>query len=253
MKRIYDIKRLESYMNCVQGLAKLSISVYDSQYRLIAAAYSDAQEAAEEEHDRIIEFLKNSKSSHKFNMRLWRKHEAAAAKAVYMKNELVGFIFLDHFRHSDRADPYCDKFQDGLIICNATRIRSVMTLTEIGMLQFAQETKTNIKPKRKKYGADIENYIADHLADKLTLQVLCDEFNLTQGQLNRIFKEELHLSFQSFVRNARLAEAQKLLRQTDRPVSEIAKQVGCGGHTLFDKFFKKHVGCTPTEYREREQ
>ena len=45
--------------------------------------------------------------------------------------------------------------------------------------------------------------------------------------------------------------AEELLRQTDIPVREIAPRVGYTDANYFTKVFKRHCGCTPTDYRSR--
>ena len=45
--------------------------------------------------------------------------------------------------------------------------------------------------------------------------------------------------------------AEELLRQMDIPVREIAPRVGYTDANYFTKVFKRHCGCTPTDYRSR--
>jgi transcriptional regulator GlxA family with amidase domain len=48
-----------------------------------------------------------------------------------------------------------------------------------------------------------------------------------------------------------MAEAQRLLAQTDLPLSEVALQVGCVDHSHFTALFRAHVTLTPTAYRDK--
>ena len=47
----------------------------------------------------------------------------------------------------------------------------------------------------------------------------------------------------------RIDRAVELLQQTDIPVREIAVRVGYTDANYFTKVFKRHLGVTPTEYR----
>lgn len=47
----------------------------------------------------------------------------------------------------------------------------------------------------------------------------------------------------------RIERAVELLQQTDIPVREIAVRVGYTDANYFTKVFKRHLGVTPTEYR----
>lgn len=250
MIRTYDIDKLEAYVRCVQQLAKLSISIYDKDYSLLLSTHPTDYSATEESRKEITDFLKSSLTYKKFNMRRWKGESVVAAKPVYLKNELIGFILLNHFRYNENANPLQDVFLDGLIICEATRIQSTMTIIEFGMFQYIHEARPKIESKQNRYCADIQKYIDIHLSENLTLQLLCDKFKLSHGQMARLFHEGLGTSFQVYVRSTRLNQAKRLLAETDLPIREIGEQVGYSKHAFFDKSFKKYIGCTPTEYRE---
>lgn len=51
------------------------------------------------------------------------------------------------------------------------------------------------------------------------------------------------------VHNLRLKQAQEMLRNSDRPVSDIAYAVGFSDPKYFSKVFRKEVGMSPTDYR----
>lgn len=250
MIRTYDIDKLESYVRCVQQLAKLSISIYDKDYKLLLSTHPTDYSATEVDRQEITDFLKSSLAYKKFNMRYWKAESMVAAKPVYLKDELIGFILLNHFRYSGNANPLQDVFQDGFIICEATRIQSTMTIIEFGMFQYIREARLKTEKKQSRYCAGVQKYIDAHLSENLTLQILCDKFNLSHGQMTRLFHDGFGKSFQVYVRTARLDQAKKLLAETDLPIREIGKQVGYSKHAFFDKSFKRYIGCTPTEYRE---
>ena len=48
----------------------------------------------------------------------------------------------------------------------------------------------------------------------------------------------------------RMKEAEKLLRETDLHIYQIAEKVGFSDYNYFTKIFKKFVGCTPSQYRK---
>lgn len=249
MKTACDIKQLDMYLRNVQALTKLSITVYDLNYKPIVSVQCNG-DGPNKSQQEIEDFLRNSLEMKKFNMRLWKDgSEAMVAKAVSLKGEFFGFIYLDHFHFNEKVSTYCDDYHNGLIVYNATRIQCALTIIEIGIHQCIREVK---KPdtNHKNHGEKIKKYIAQNLSKKLTLQDLCNEFNLSRNQISRIFREELKQSFQTYLRIERLEKAKELLSTTDLPVSDIAKQVGHPTHALFDKLFKKYVDSTPTEYRE---
>jgi len=51
------------------------------------------------------------------------------------------------------------------------------------------------------------------------------------------------------VQHLRLSAAERLLKTTSLPVSEIARQVGYENVTFFYRIFERRRGCRPGEYR----
>ena len=59
----------------------------------------------------------------------------------------------------------------------------------------------------------------------------------------------MKVSPQEFLMNFRMERARGLLRYTDRPVGEIAEEVGYADSMSFSKAFKKRFHLTPSEFR----
>ena len=58
-------------------------------------------------------------------------------------------------------------------------------------------------------------------------------------------------TYREVVRAARRARALSLLRETDRPIVEVAMLLGYEDHASFSRAFQSWVGCTPSEFRAR--
>ena len=72
---------------------------------------------------------------------------------------------------------------------------------------------------------------------------------ISRSYLTSIFKREMKVSPQEFLMNFRMERAADLLRYTDRPVGEIAEEVGYGDSMSFSKAFKKYHHLTPSDFR----
>lgn len=57
-------------------------------------------------------------------------------------------------------------------------------------------------------------------------------------------------SYREVVGEARKARALSLLRETDRPILEIAMLLGYEDHASFTKAFNRWMGCAPSEFRD---
>ena len=65
-------------------------------------------------------------------------------------------------------------------------------------------------------------------------------------------KELTGLPVSEFIRNIRLEQAVRLLKEQKVNVTQVAYAVGFNNQTHFSTVFKKHYGMTPTEYAEHQ-
>ena len=57
-------------------------------------------------------------------------------------------------------------------------------------------------------------------------------------------------SFREVLTTVRMMRALNLLQLTQRPISQIAYEVGYESHSRFSVKFKQHFGCSPLEVRQ---
>ncbi len=84
-----------------------------------------------------------------------------------------------------------------------------------------------------------ENFGANELASKI---------NLSTSQLLRRIKNITGKTTNEFIRDLRLHEAAKLIKEDKYTASEISFQVGFSSPSYFNKCFHDHYGVTPGEY-----
>lgn len=75
-------------------------------------------------------------------------------------------------------------------------------------------------------------------------------FGLTARTLQRRL-EDVDTTFQSELTRAQIARAQRLMRETDRKLSDIALEIGCATPSVFSDLFRKVTGETPSQWRRR--
>lgn len=93
-------------------------------------------------------------------------------------------------------------------------------------------------------------YLERYYDKKLSIPVLCELFNISSRQLNRIFKESLGMTVVDMVHRIRIERAKHLLLETDEKVITIAGRVGYEDPAFFSRLFLREVGCSPGKYRE---
>lgn len=94
-------------------------------------------------------------------------------------------------------------------------------------------------------------YMEEHMKDDITLPQLAEMFFFTPSYFSIYFKNKTGQTFSQKLKLMRIEKACELLRDTNRKVNEISKMTGYRDATYFGKVFKKHIGCSPEEYRKR--
>lgn len=98
--------------------------------------------------------------------------------------------------------------------------------------------------------AQMQTFIEEHYAEHLSLAMLSEHFYASTYHLQRTFKRVAGVTPLTYMQQARIAGAKKLLLTTDLPVHVIGEQVGMPNAAHFATLFQKRTGLTPTEFRQ---
>jgi AraC family transcriptional regulator len=91
--------------------------------------------------------------------------------------------------------------------------------------------------------------LEQHLAEPFQLSALAQVAELTEAHFCRAFKKSTGVSPSQYQIRLRIELAQRLLRQSNDPIIDIALQVGYQNPSHFSQLFKREVGVTPIQYR----
>ena len=86
-------------------------------------------------------------------------------------------------------------------------------------------------------------------AEPLDVPTLAAIAHLSVSQFGRVFKEVYGETPHRYLQRRRVERAMTLLRQTDRPVTDVAWDVGFASLGTFSRTFSNVVGCSPSEFR----
>ena len=76
--------------------------------------------------------------------------------------------------------------------------------------------------------------------------------NMSEVHFRRVFEDVFGTSPLAYVTQLRIKKAQELLIHTDYSVGQIAGMVGVYDEVYFSKFFRKHTGQTPNQFRKNQ-
>ncbi|OXM88296.1 helix-turn-helix domain-containing protein [Paenibacillus rigui] len=92
-------------------------------------------------------------------------------------------------------------------------------------------------------------YLQKHYMDEISLDSCADHIGINAVTLSKWFKQVSGTNFIDYLTELRMDKAKELLQQTELKINDVAVAVGYQ-HSYFNRIFKKHVGTTPSQYRE---
>lgn len=93
-------------------------------------------------------------------------------------------------------------------------------------------------------------FIHNNFNSKIQISEVANICNMGISTFIRIFKKEQRITFCKYLQLLRFCTAKKLLRNTNRPISQIAFLCGFNDPAYFTRQFKFSENQTPKEYRE---
>ena len=94
----------------------------------------------------------------------------------------------------------------------------------------------------------VKEYLAENVAEKLSIKSLCAHFGVGQTTLMKKFKEETGLGVMEYFMGVKIERAKEMIAKTSMDFFEIADHLGFSSANYFSRAFKHKVGMTPTEY-----
>ena len=138
------------------------------------------------------------------------------------------------------------------------RIEKAETLTELGKLSqaikrdYCRRVKQLSAPKIDNlYVLRSAEYVQKHIYERVTARELAEKAGISPEYLSTLFAEHLKCSIPQYIAWQKILEAKKLLRFTEKPLSEIAALLCFSSQSYFQAQFKKIRGITPAAYREK--
>lgn len=99
----------------------------------------------------------------------------------------------------------------------------------------------------------ILKYLDEHFEEPVCAKSVSERFGYNESYFCRRFKAVTGFSMMRYLQLLRMDQAQKLMTETGMEIGKIAIACGFSDMGYFSACFKKHVGCTPTEFRKRRQ
>lgn len=144
------------------------------------------------------------------------------------------------------SDQYIQKMDlmDSQSAIRNLQLRMILDYTE-------RVSRIQGKPDSSSFLIDLNKYIYAHLSDAIFTNDVCRALFLSRTMLFARLKKETGKTFSVYVQSIKIQEAEDLLKHTDKALTQISYYLGFSSSSHFTRVFKKLVGVTPWEYREK--
>jgi AraC family transcriptional regulator, transcriptional activator of pobA len=92
--------------------------------------------------------------------------------------------------------------------------------------------------------------VRKHFKEQHNVQFYADQLFISRKYLTKVINKTMNKSPRDIVHQVLAVEARILLRNSNSNVNEVASQLKFSDQAAFSKFFKKHVGKSPLDYKK---
>ncbi len=129
----------------------------------------------------------------------------------------------------------------------------VTLLIEIARYLETEPEDSELEPTVNQKIFEVIQYLKSNYKKNITLEQLAEEFYISRYYLSRVFKKTTGFTIFKYIHSLRILEAQRLLKDTDMKVIEIAEAVGFVNVSNFGKVFKSISEVSPAQYRKHQR
>jgi AraC family transcriptional regulator, transcriptional activator of pobA len=125
-----------------------------------------------------------------------------------------------------------------------------LTLLLIDLARLAGDVVGDLRRSGEPLLADVFAVIDRRHAGPLSLRDVARDLGMTPGHLTTIVRRRTGRTVQDWIIERRMAEARKLLADSDLPVQEVARRVGISDPGYFSRQFRRIHGTSPRSWRQ---
>ncbi len=124
-----------------------------------------------------------------------------------------------------------------------------LTLLLIDLARLAADVVGDLRRSGEPLLAEVFDVIDQRHTAPLSLRDVADAVAMTPGHLTTVVRRRTGRTVQAWITERRMAEARRLLAETDLPVGEIARRVGIPDAGYFTRLFRRNHDLSPRRWR----
>jgi AraC-like DNA-binding protein len=275
----YDIDKLEKVLRDFHEITGITVAILDTQFRHLAyypkpkSQFCELIQQTEEGRRRC--YASDAKLlSGCMEKRCPVHHHCHAGLSdtvvpILNGQTLIGFILFGQIREDTKERiPFEEIFAnvsdlgihretlknayDELVFLDQARVKSASEIVSMLTKYIYVERLIELEHGSMEMERIVQ-YIDSNLTEKLSVALLCREFNLSKNALYKLFKLHIDQPVKEYINSRRLHCAEKLLQTTELPVYEVCERCGIDNYQYFCRMFKREKGETPLQYRKKQK
>lgn len=136
-------------------------------------------------------------------------------------------------------------------IYKQTQIEDVIHWMETFRDGICKLIKSHHKTYKNYMIKGIQDYIDQHITDKLSLNDVASLFSISPNYLSILFKKTTAVGFNEYITTKKIALAKAKILEGNMKIYEIATELGFESAFYFSKVFKKVEGCSPRAFLQK--
>lgn len=98
---------------------------------------------------------------------------------------------------------------------------------------------------------DVANYIYHHISEPIKTEDIANSLYLSRPYLSKKFKKETNGNISDYIIKEKINEAKRLLRYSNKSLTQISSYLGFSSPSHFSRVFKKYTNLSPSEYKNK--
>lgn len=138
------------------------------------------------------------------------------------------------------------------VIRNNLERRNNELYSRLGIEVQSDHKKLPVTDSMKVKMESVCSFIQQNFTSDLSRDLIASTIDMNPDLFSRLFNQHTGKTLPDYINSLRIAEAKKLLTETDKAISRVSIDTGFDNLRTFNRTFKKFTGMNPSEFREEK-
>ncbi|HLK42537.1 MAG TPA: AraC family transcriptional regulator [Thermoleophilia bacterium] len=129
-------------------------------------------------------------------------------------------------------------------------VLAYLTVLLVDVARLATDVVGDLRRSNETLLAEVFDTIEQRFAEPLSPREVAKSVGMTPGHLTTLVRRRTGGTLGDWITERRMAQARRLLTETDLPINEIARRVGLPDPGYFARVFRRSNGTTPRAWRQ---